>query len=155
MAIQGYGDQKCPQCDSNQQPQYMSWPCITPNSRCLNPLSHHDQDILWQFTCSNSSPLLTAYIFWNVTFSDIWQFTSSGIYLLTCHIAWQITSPDRSYPLTVNIQWQFTFSDSSHPMTVHIIWQFTFSDSSHPMTVHILWQFTLSDSSHSLIVPIL
>ncbi len=44
MALQGYTDQPCPQWDSNPQPQYMSWPWITPDSRCLNPLGHHDQD---------------------------------------------------------------------------------------------------------------
>ncbi len=45
MALQGYTDQPCPLRDLNPQAQYMSWPWITPNSRRLNPLGHHDQDI--------------------------------------------------------------------------------------------------------------
>ncbi len=44
MALQGYADQPCPQWDMNPPPQYMSWPRITPDSRHLNPLGHHDQD---------------------------------------------------------------------------------------------------------------
>ncbi len=30
--------------DTNPQPQYMSWPCITPDSMLLIPFSLHDQD---------------------------------------------------------------------------------------------------------------
>ncbi len=35
----------CPQWDTNPPPQYMSWPRITSDSRRLNPLGHHDQDL--------------------------------------------------------------------------------------------------------------
>ncbi len=44
MALQGYADQPCPQWDSNPPLQYMSWPSITPVSRRLNLLGHHDKD---------------------------------------------------------------------------------------------------------------
>ncbi len=48
MDLQGYADQPCPQWDTNPPPQYMSWTRITPDSRLLNPLGHHDQDNIGQ-----------------------------------------------------------------------------------------------------------
>ncbi len=50
MALQGYADHPCPQWDTNPPRQYMSWPRITPDSRCLNSLGHHDQDNI--FLCA-------------------------------------------------------------------------------------------------------
>ncbi len=44
MALQGYADQPCPSGIRNPPPQYVSQPWITPDSRRLNPLDHHDWD---------------------------------------------------------------------------------------------------------------
>ncbi len=54
MALQGYTDQPCPQWDSKPQPQYVSRPWITPDSRRLNPLGHHDRDKMIQWGQVNS-----------------------------------------------------------------------------------------------------
>ncbi len=51
MGLQGYADQPCPQWDTKPPPQHMSWPSITPDSRRLKPLSHHDQ--LFVICCLN------------------------------------------------------------------------------------------------------
>ncbi len=44
MALQGYAYQPCPQWDSNPQPQYMSWPWITPDSRRHGYLKQREWD---------------------------------------------------------------------------------------------------------------